>query len=187
MPFYSKPFVIFSGHTSDILDVSWSKNLFLLSASSDKTCRLWHIYKPECLCTFHHSSIISAISFHPKDDRYFISACLDGKLRLWSIAEKKVALWNELSSSNQTKNNFITAVCFCQSGKTIAVGTFHGKCILYHTEVSFYILKQKKPKLVGCRGSVQFYINSFQFQFISISIYFNSFIESTQLISDILM
>lgn len=139
MPFYSKPFVVFSGHTSDILDVSWSKNLFLLSASSDKTCRLWHIYKPECLCTFHHSSIISAISFHPKDDRYFISACLDGKLRLWSIAEKKVALWNELNSSNQTKNNFITAVCFCQGGKTIAVGTFHGKCILYHTEVSISI------------------------------------------------
>ena len=108
----------------------------MLSASSDKSCRLWHIYKTECLCTFYHSSIISAISFHPKDDRYFISACLDGKLRLWNIAEKKVVLWNELNGPNQSnQSNFITAVSFCQSGKTIAIGTFDGKCILYHTEV----------------------------------------------------
>jgi len=57
-PFHPKPLVVFSGHTSDILDCAWSKNLFLLSASSDKTCRLWHIYKPaHCLCTFYHNSI----------------------------------------------------------------------------------------------------------------------------------
>ncbi len=87
---------------------------------------------------------MSAISFHPKDDRYFISACLDGKLRLWSMAEKKVVLWNELNSHQQSASsgrNFITALSFCQSGKTIAVGTFDGKCVLYHTEhLKYYSL-----------------------------------------------
>jgi WD40 repeat protein len=135
-PFQSKPFLIYQGHSSDILDVSWSKNLFVLSASSDKTVRLWHIYKSECLCSFHHSSIISAVSFHPKDDRYYLSACIDGKFRLWNIAEKKIILWNDLNNLSQSNSNFITAVSFCQGGKTIAIGTFDGKCVLYHTEVT---------------------------------------------------
>ena len=31
-----------------------------------------------------------------QDDRYFLSGSLDGKLRLWNIPDKKVALWNEI-------------------------------------------------------------------------------------------
>jgi WD40 repeat protein len=92
------------------------------------------------LCCFYHSSIISTISFHPKNDRYFVSACLAGKLRLWNISDKKVIHWNELSNTSNGSNgsNFITAICFCQSGKTIAVGTYDGKCILYQTEVCIF-------------------------------------------------
>ncbi len=111
------------------------KNLFLLSASSDTTVRLWHMYKTESLCCFYHSSIVSVISFHPKNDRCFVSACLGGKLRLWSIAEKKVLRWNDLGNG-ETKNNFVTAISFCQSGKTLCVGTDTGICVLYQTEVS---------------------------------------------------
>ncbi|XP_018049921.1 PREDICTED: WD repeat-containing protein 44 isoform X3 [Atta colombica] len=42
-PFMPKPFCTYTGHTSDLLDVSWSKNYFVLSSSMDKTVRLWHI------------------------------------------------------------------------------------------------------------------------------------------------
>jgi len=52
--FKSKPIREFQGHTSDVLDLSWSKNNFLLSSSMDKTVRLWHISRQECLCTFKH-------------------------------------------------------------------------------------------------------------------------------------
>ncbi|PIO66367.1 ribosomal protein S14p/S29e [Teladorsagia circumcincta] len=31
-----------------------------------------------------------------KDDRYFLSGSLDGKLRMWHIPDKKVAVWNEV-------------------------------------------------------------------------------------------
>ena len=34
--------------------------------------------------------------FSLKDDRYFLSGSLDGKLRLWNIPDKRVALWNEI-------------------------------------------------------------------------------------------
>ena len=115
--------------------------MFVLTGSSDKTCRLWHIYKTDCLCVFNHQSIISSISFHPKDDRYFISACLDCKLRLWNISDKVVVLCNDINNLNRSGSNFITAINFCQSGKLIAVGTFDGKCILYQTEhLKYYSL-----------------------------------------------
>lgn len=41
--FKSEPVREFEGHTGEILDLSWSKNNFLLSSSMDKTVRLWHM------------------------------------------------------------------------------------------------------------------------------------------------
>ncbi|OXB79697.1 UNVERIFIED_CONTAM: hypothetical protein H355_011083 [Colinus virginianus] len=66
-----------------------------------------------------------------QDDRYFLSGSLDGKLRLWNIPDKKVALWNEVDG--QTK--LITAANFCQNGKYAVIGTYDGRCIFYDTEI----------------------------------------------------
>ena len=77
-PFYPRPFCEFLGHQAPVLDVAWSKSLFLLSSSMDKTVRLWHLSRLECLCFFRHVDFVSAIAFHPRDDRYFLSASLDG-------------------------------------------------------------------------------------------------------------
>lgn len=66
-----------------------------------------------------------------QDDRYFISGSLDGKIRLWHIPEKKVALWNEVE---QVK--FITAITFVRNGKFVVVGTYNGRCFFYTTDVS---------------------------------------------------
>ncbi|XP_067669114.1 WD repeat-containing protein 44-like isoform X1 [Haliotis asinina] len=129
-PFSKKPFCTYRGHSADLLDVSWSKNYFILSSSMDKTVRLWHISRRECLCTFQHIDFVTAIVFHPRDDRYFLSGSLDGKLRLWNIPDKKVTLWNEVSGSA----NLITTANFCQNGKYAVVGTYDGKCIFYTTE-----------------------------------------------------
>ncbi|XP_076295873.1 WD repeat-containing protein 44 isoform X1 [Lasioglossum baleicum] len=129
-PFMPKPFCTYTGHTSDLLDVSWSKNYFVLSSSMDKTVRLWHISRKECLCCFQHIDFVTAIVFHPRDDRYFLSGSLDGKLRLWNIPDKKVAVWSEVDG--QTK--LITAANFCQNGKFAVVGSYDGRCIFYNTD-----------------------------------------------------
>ncbi|TRY57390.1 hypothetical protein DNTS_024969 [Danionella cerebrum] len=130
VPFRQLPFCKYKGHTADLLDLSWSKNYFLLSSSMDKTVRLWHISRRECLCCFQHIDFVTAIAFHPRDDRYFLSGSLDGKLRLWNIPDKKVALWNEVDG--QTR--LITAANFCQNGKYAVIGTYDGRCIFYDTE-----------------------------------------------------
>lgn len=65
-PFVERPFCTYTAHTSDLLDVSWSKNYFILSSSMDKTVRLWHITRRECLCCFQHIDFVTAIAFHPR-------------------------------------------------------------------------------------------------------------------------
>ncbi|XP_014661975.1 PREDICTED: WD repeat-containing protein 44-like [Priapulus caudatus] len=100
----------------------------------DKTVRLWHVSRAECLCCFQHIDFVTAIAFHPKDDRYFLSGSLDGKLRLWNIPDKKVALWNEVDGATK----LITAANFCQNGRFAVVGTYDGRCIFYSTELLKY-------------------------------------------------
>ncbi|KAI1114572.1 WD40-repeat-containing domain protein [Nemania sp. NC0429] len=125
--FHSKPAREFKGHEGDILDLSWSKNNFLLSSSMDKTVRLWHMSRRECLCTFKHKDFVASIAFHPRDDRFFLAGSLDSSLRLWSIPDKAVAYSSQLS-------DIITAVGFSPDGKTAIAGTFHGFCMFYETE-----------------------------------------------------
>jgi len=128
--FMDRPFATYSGHTSDLLDISWSKNYFILTSSMDKTVRLWHISRKDCLCVFQHIDCVTALAFNPKNDQFFISGSLDGKIRLWNIPDKKVALWNEVPGSTK----LITAANYCQNGKFAVVGTYDGRCIFYSTD-----------------------------------------------------
>ncbi|KAG0634338.1 WD40-repeat-containing domain protein [Tuber brumale] len=125
--FLSEPIHEYAGHTADVLDLSWSKNNFLLSSSMDKTVRLWHVSRKECLCAFQHSDFVTAIVFHPRDDRFFLAGSLDSKLRLWSIPDKSVAFWNELP-------DLITAVAFTPDGRMAIAGCLSGLCLFYETE-----------------------------------------------------
>ncbi|KAI0127289.1 WD repeat domain-containing protein [Xylariales sp. AK1849] len=125
--FRTKPVREFTGHTGDILDLSWSKNNFLLSSSMDKTVRLWHMSRHECLCTFKHKDFVTSIAFHPKDDRFFLAGSLDSILRLWSIPDKAVAYSSQLA-------DLITAVSFSPDGKTCIAGCLNGLCTFYETE-----------------------------------------------------
>lgn len=125
--FHTKTHREYHGHTATVLDLSWSKNNFLLSSSMDKTVRLWHVSRNECLCTFKHTDFVPSIQFHPRDDRFFLAGSLDTKLRLWSIPDKSVAFWCQLP-------DMITAVSFTPDGKTCIAGTLNGRCLFYDTE-----------------------------------------------------
>ncbi|CAF4589775.1 unnamed protein product, partial [Rotaria sp. Silwood1] len=143
-PLYSRPFCELIGHQAPVLDVAWSKSLFILSSSMDKTVRLWHLSRHECLCFFRHVDFVSAIAFHPRDDRYFVSASLDGHVRLWNIPDKRVVYWTSIptqASSTITaaapQGNLITAVNFCDDGRKVIVGTFDGRFLLYTDSLQY--------------------------------------------------
>ncbi|KAJ3203483.1 WD repeat-containing protein 44 [Entophlyctis luteolus] len=93
----------FVGHSAPILDLAWSKTNFILSASSDKTVRLWHVRATVCLKVFNHDWPVTAVRFHPNDEQLFLTGCgsqTHGRLRMWSISEKKVKYWVALSKSS---------------------------------------------------------------------------------------
>ncbi|KAJ1775141.1 hypothetical protein LPJ54_003875, partial [Coemansia sp. RSA 1824] len=124
------PFRSYVGHTSDVLALSWSKNGFLLSASMDRTVRLWHPHRPECLCTFRHRDIVTSVAFNPRDDRLFISGSLDCRLRLWDIPARSVRHWTRLP-----EGQMVTSVAYTGSkGDHIVAGTYQGMCVFYSTD-----------------------------------------------------
>ncbi|EKV10659.1 WD repeat protein [Penicillium digitatum Pd1] len=125
--FQPEPVQVYDSHTGSILDLSWSKNNFLLSSSMDKTVRLWHVSRPECLCCFQHSDFVTSIQFHPRDDRFFLAGSLDTKLRLWSIPDKSVAFVTAVP-------DMITAVAFTPDGRHSIAGCLNGMLNIYDTE-----------------------------------------------------
>ncbi|KAL4975408.1 WD40-repeat-containing domain protein [Aspergillus desertorum] len=125
--FKEKPVQVYDSHSGSILDLSWSKNNFLLSSSMDKTVRLWHVSRPECLCCFKHSDFVTSIQFHPRDDRFFLAGSLDMKLRLWSIPDKSVAF-------NVTVPDMITSVSFTPDGRYSMAGCLNGMLNIYETD-----------------------------------------------------
>ena len=122
--FKSSPIHIFTGHTGDVLDLCWSKNNFLLSCSSDKTARLWHPNRSYCLCTFSTSAVVSCLDFHPEDDRFFVTGGLDGKVRLWNIAGRRVQSVCDVPG-------VITAIAFTRGGGKVCVGTHAGGVLTF--------------------------------------------------------
>ncbi|KAG5459995.1 MAG: WD40-repeat-containing domain protein [Olpidium bornovanus] len=129
----------YRGHTAAVLDLSWTARALKdgrLRAETGPSCpglwktRLWHVTRQECLCCFQHPDFVTAITFHPRDDRFFLSGSLDCKLRLWNIPDKKVTCWNE------SPENLITAVGFTLDGKIAVAGSYVGLCMFYETEVS---------------------------------------------------
>ncbi|XP_039139136.1 WD repeat-containing protein 44-like isoform X4 [Dioscorea cayenensis subsp. rotundata] len=115
----------FHGHSSDILDLCWSKSDYLLSSSKDKTVRLWKVGSTGCLRVFQHKNYVTCIQFNPTNDQYFVSGSIDGKIRIWGITENHVVEWVD-------NRDIVTAVCYQPNGEQgIVVGSIEGNCQIY--------------------------------------------------------
>lgn len=118
------PIQEFYGHSSDVLDLAWSSSNCILSSSKDKTVRLWQLGCDESLNVFAHSDYVTCIHFNPVDDNYFISGSIDGKVRIWGLAEKRVVDWTDV-------RDVITAICYQPDGQGFIVGSITGTCRSY--------------------------------------------------------
>lgn len=118
--FRPQPIRIMHEHSQDILEIDWSKNGFILTASMDKSVKLWHPEKKFSLKSFLHPDFVTAVKFHPHDDRFFITGCLDHKCRVWSILDDKVSFEYDCQ-------DLITSVTISpNAGGFTIVGTLNG-------------------------------------------------------------
>uniref|UniRef100_A0A5B7C380 Uncharacterized protein n=1 Tax=Davidia involucrata TaxID=16924 RepID=A0A5B7C380_DAVIN len=150
-----KPLHEFCGHSSEILDLSWSKNNYLLSASVDKTVRLWRVGCDHCLKVFSHSNYVTCVQFNPVDDNHFISGSIDGKVRIWAVTGCHVVDWTDI-------RDMVTAVCYRPDGQGGVVGSMTGNCRFYNISDNHFQL-EAQICLHGKKKSPCRRITSFQF------------------------
>ncbi|XP_051218587.1 WD repeat-containing protein YMR102C [Lolium perenne] len=150
-----EPLHEFFGHSGDVLDLSWSNNKHLLSASTDKTVRLWEIGSANCISVFPHSNFVTCVQFDPTNDNCFITGSIDGKVRVWDITRGSVADWVDV-------RDIVTAVCYRPDGKGAVVGTITGNCRFYDASDNNLLRLETQIALNGKKSSLK-RITSFQF------------------------
>ena len=76
----------FNGHTDGVNCIIIFKNIMLVSASIDKTIKIWDINNAECLRTLigHEGSVIAIFNY---DDEKIISSSEDKTVKLWNIID----------------------------------------------------------------------------------------------------
>jgi WD40 repeat protein len=123
----------YAGHAADIFSLDWSPSNFLLSASMDKTVRLWHVSREQCLWVFKHADFVTGVAFHPLNEKMFFSVSLDEKLRLWNIPDKAVVHWLD-TKSMLTSLSVVATGTQMQHGASpllISTGSFEGTWSLF--------------------------------------------------------
>ncbi|KAJ3433112.1 wd repeat-containing protein [Anaeramoeba flamelloides] len=123
-----EPWKKFLGHELDVLDLSWSKhdNDLILTASSDKTVRLWNIQKGQ-VNLFFHSTFVTYVEFSPTNPEIFFTGNLDNRVFIWNIySQKPIHITNCQIS--------ITSGCIHPHGNKFICGTENGFCYFYNFE-----------------------------------------------------
>ncbi|KAL0673528.1 hypothetical protein Bca4012_001509 [Brassica carinata] len=147
-----KPLHEFRGHTCEVLDISWSKDNYLLSASMDKTVRLWKVGSNACLGVFPHNSYVTCVQFNPVNEDYFMSGSVDGKVRIWNIPGCNVVDWADVK-------DIISAVCYRPDGQGGVVGSLTGSCRFFNmfgeyleldSQIHFHNKKISPNKRITC-------------------------------------
>ncbi|KAJ1508699.1 Notchless protein 1 [Coelomomyces lativittatus] len=79
------------GHQGLVNQVSFSKlGDLIVSASFDKSIKLWHGHSGECLATFlGHVGAVYQLMFSP-DTRWIVSCSKDGTCKVWELATRKL-------------------------------------------------------------------------------------------------
>ncbi|CAH9140862.1 unnamed protein product [Cuscuta epithymum] len=152
---HEKPLHKFQGHCAEVLDLSWSKNNFLLSCSIDKTARLWKVGSDQCLRVFSHSNYVTCVQFNPVNDGYFISGSIDGKTRIWDTNGGQVVDWTEIK-------DIVTAVSYHPSGQGGIIGSLTGSCHFFNVTEN-HIQLEPQHCMVSKKKSADKRITAIQF------------------------
>eukprot|EP00002_Diphylleia_rotans_P003270 TRINITY_DN12238_c0_g1_i1.p1 TRINITY_DN12238_c0_g1~~TRINITY_DN12238_c0_g1_i1.p1 ORF type:complete len:868 (+),score=156.57 TRINITY_DN12238_c0_g1_i1:52-2655(+) len=141
---------ILHAHEDDILDICWCEDEdILLTASLDRTVKLWLLSESEPTDTFVHDDVVTCVAFHPQEKRLFVSGSFDKRIRLWDVIDGEVVLERNTDSP-------VSSIIFVDSGTQIIAGGINGACKIYETEglafrTAFDIKQKRSIKSFGKR------------------------------------
>ena len=129
------PYKILKGHLKDVVDLSWSpqETKMLLSASVDRTVRLWFIATNASL-VFKHQDIVSCVDFYPGLDVpiLFVSGSMDQKIRIWTVPKDDVGSDTDIVPKDiVSAPEYVTSLSFLPDGKMIAAGLMKSQVIFF--------------------------------------------------------
>ena len=103
----------------------------MVSASEDRTLRLWDVGSGSCLATLHgHGDIVWRVALSP-DGRLAASGSADDTVRIWDLQRNECL--QELPYSD-----CVAAVAFSPDGTSLAVGCDDSKVYVYSIETSLF-------------------------------------------------
>jgi WD40 repeat protein len=58
--------------------------------------------RAECLRKIDHPDLLTAVKFHPLSERYCVTGCFDGIVRIWDLLkdENQEVAWNDVSEGS---------------------------------------------------------------------------------------
>lgn len=121
----------FIGHTDTICDLDFtsSGDNLVLSASCDKSVKVWYVEEDKCLATFRHDEVVSSVAFNPANPSIFVACTFNGSAIVWNIGD------NSVIATLDSAKGPLTACGFSPDGSLLATGTNLGLVTFYRENV----------------------------------------------------
>ncbi|KAM1243187.1 hypothetical protein ACFX2F_034816 [Malus domestica] len=113
----------FEGHSQGVSDLAFSTDSrFMVSASDDKTLRLWDVATGQTIKTLHgHTNYVFYANFNPQSNM-IVSGSFDETVRIWDVKTRKCLKVLPAHSDP------VTAVDFNRDGSVIISSSYDGLC-----------------------------------------------------------
>lgn len=120
------PMQEYEGHEQGVSDLAFSSDSrFLVSASDDKTLRLWDVPTGSLIKTLHgHTNYVFCVNFNPQSN-IIVSGSFDETVRVWDVKSGKCLKVLPAHSDP------VTAVDFNRDGSLIVSSSYDGLCRIW--------------------------------------------------------
>ncbi|ESS31872.1 WD domain, G-beta repeat-containing protein [Toxoplasma gondii GAB2-2007-GAL-DOM2] len=157
----NRPTLCLTGHSAAIIQLVWAptqKAALLLSASLDKTVRLWWPAKqPEAVAVLRCRDWPTSVAFHPTFKNVVFTGCLDATVQVWRLfpvsdssgararedrgrreegsrQKEGKTLWDARVVEYLKVTELVTAISLSPNGSVLAVGFRNGTIAFYDAQ-----------------------------------------------------